>query len=151
MTAAFAIYLLILTGTILLALFKGGSAERQGAVVLCIMALTQYPLSIILPPTYQTVDLASLVTDLIGVIGFGAIALTSKRFWPLWAASLQLLSCSAQFARAVQPQIEGLVYAVMKSAPSGIIIVMIATATISAMRRRKSANLASRQADLDPS
>lgn len=137
MTAAFAIYLSILASAILFALLRGGRAERQGAVVLCLMALAQYPLSIVVSPIYHTVDVASLVTDIIGVVGFGAIALTSARFWPLWATSLQLLSCSAQFARAVQPQIEGLVYAVMKSAPSGIIILMLVYATISAMHRRR--------------
>ena len=125
-----AAYFLVLIFSVGLALWKGGAPERLGALVFVLMAVVQALVMVFIPSQFTRVDLDSLVTDLIGFLGFGYLALEARRFWPIWAASLQILSLSAHFARWADIGIYPIVYAVMRGAPTFGVAVAIFIGTI---------------------
>lgn len=89
----------------------------------------------ILPSHYQFVDPIAFLTDLVGTVGFGIIALHARRIWPLWATALQLLSLSAHFARWADLAIPRIVYALMRDGPTFIVMIVLLGGTILHIRR----------------
>ena len=128
-------YFLILILSIGMALWKGGAPERIGAVVFVLMATVQAVVMQVLPSRFDRVDPDSLVTDLIGFLGFGYLAIEARRIWPIWATSLQVLSLSAHFARWADVAIPPLVYAIMRGAPTFGAAIAILLGTILHLRR----------------
>lgn len=130
-------YFLILVLSIGLALWRGGAPERIGAAVFIAMAGFQAVAMQILPSHFVRVDPDSLITDLIGFVGFGYLALEARRIWPIWATALQILSLSAHFARWADVAIPPLVYAIMRGAPTFGAAIAILAGTILHMHRRR--------------
>ncbi len=129
------VFFLLLIVSIGLALWKGGAPERWGAVVILTMVGIAAVAEVILPSGFRRVDPFSLLTDLVGTLGFGWLALQALRIWPLWATSLQLLSLSAHFARWADLGIPPLVYAVMRGTPTGFALLALILGTILHLRR----------------
>lgn len=124
--------------TIVLAIWKGGAPERHAVAVLAIAFSVQALSYTLVPPDYAGVDLIGLGVDFITLVGLGLIAIRAKRVWPLWASSFQILSIAAHFSRAVQIEIEPLVYSLMKTTPTGAVIMLLLVGTIThQMRLRK--------------
>ncbi|MCJ2178118.1 hypothetical protein [Novosphingobium album (ex Hu et al. 2023)] len=128
-------YFLILILSVGLGLWKGGAPERTGALVFVAMALVQAAVMSVIPSHFVKVDPDSLMTDLIGFLGFGYLALEARRFWPIWATSLQILSLSAHFVRWADIGIHPLVYAVMRGGPTFGAAIAILIGTLSHWRR----------------
>ena len=105
--------------------WKGGPPERRGVQVLCAMLVVQLSAHVVLPSRFDGVDAVSLCVDLMGLLGFGWIALSAMRYWPVWAAALQLLSVSAHFARWVDLGLAPLAYAFMRSGPTFLVILVL--------------------------
>lgn len=118
-----------------LALWKGGQPERYAAAVFLFTVGLQFLLYQLSHPRLSEVDAVSLLTDLILVTGFSAIALNAKRIWPLWAAALQLLSLSSHFPRFVDNEILAPVYAIMSSSPTGVVLLLMIVGTVGHQRR----------------
>ena len=116
--------------SISLALWKGGKPERAGALVIVVMTALQFAWRVFSPRHFNTVDLSSVVVDATGVIGFGLLAVYAHRFWPIWAASLQVLSLSSHFARGVELSVKPLVYALMKSMPTFLVLFVLMLGTL---------------------
>lgn len=123
--------------SVLFAFAKGGAPERIGAAGYLFLATLQVSSSFILPYFYTKVDGIGLLTDLAALLIFGAIALSAKRTWPLWAASLQLLAVSTHFSRWVDLQIDPYAYSLMKSMPTAFALVALALGTLLHQRRLK--------------
>ena len=115
----------------------GGSSERAGGVILGSMVAVTYVGRAFHPPLYESVDLLSLTVDLIGLVGFGWLGISSRKLWPLWAASLQLLSTGAHLIRAFEMPVRPLVYYLMKVIPTLGVIVLLILATWLHYRRQK--------------
>lgn len=87
-----AIYLL-LAGSCGLGLALGGKPERYGVGALIFMFAVQIALLAFTgDEQYESLDWASLATDLTGFVLFMALALNANRTWPIVAAALQLLA-----------------------------------------------------------
>src|SRR5213082_53869 len=75
------------------ALWRGRRYERISALV-CIVASVGSTIGMmVLPqshPDYSVVQMSDLLVDMFVLVAFVVIALVSDRFWPLWAAGLQL-------------------------------------------------------------
>lgn len=112
-----------------------GAPERAGALVFVLMAAVQALVMHFFPSHFVRVDPDSLITDLIGFAGFGYLALEARRFWPLWATSLQVLSLSAHFARWADIGIHPMVYAVMRGAPTFGVAIAIFIGTLLHLQR----------------
>jgi hypothetical protein len=108
----------------------GGEPEQQGAKIVVAMLAINYLGMLGFSKRYATVDPISLMVDILGFLGFAAIGINSKRVWPLWASSFQLLSVGAHFIRAVELPIRPIVYAWMKSAPTWAVLLLLIGGTL---------------------
>lgn len=120
-----------------LALWKGDKPERLGALIILQMTLLQFASLAFKPRVYSDIDLASAVIDLLGLVGFGVLATYAKRVWPIWAASLQLLSLISHFVRQADREAEPMVYVAMKSGPTFLALLALLIGTLMHIRRSK--------------
>jgi hypothetical protein len=120
-----------------LALLKGGKPEKVGALIILGMVALQFASLALEASVYHTVDVASVLVDAFGLISFGVLALHAMRVWPIWAASLQLLSLSSHFARDLDVSVKPLVYVAMKSGPTFFVLVALLMGTILHWHRMK--------------
>ena len=92
----------ILVGTFAYALWRGRSDERIAASV-CLLASIATRFAIRpLTERYTGVEVGLLLIDGAVLAAFIAIALRSKRFWPLWIAGLQLTSSLSHLMKVVE-------------------------------------------------
>lgn len=124
---AFAIAFLVFELATIGAVWRfGGPTERAGAAILLAMVLLTYGGYAFLSPVFQNVDPLALAVDLVGLSGFCWLGVTSRKLWPLWAASLQLLSTGAHVIRALEIPVRAPVYYWMKGMPTlGVIVLLI--------------------------
>jgi hypothetical protein len=93
------------------ALWRGRKYEQLAALI-CLTAsvvsvLARAPAHM----RYLGVEGGDLVVDTLVLIGFLFIAIRSDRFWPLWAAGLQLTISMSHFLKAIQPSLVPIAYA----------------------------------------
>lgn len=129
-------FLIVCLGALVLAFTRGGEPERRGALVLIAMPSWQYSAHFFLPPQFTSTDAVSLITDAIGLVGFGIIALGAKRVWPIWASAFQLLSLSGHFARWAELSFDPIIYAWMRTLPTAGAILALLIGTLAHIRRR---------------
>ncbi len=115
----------------------GGRPERQGAVILGVMFAISALGHAFAPLIYKSVDPIGVVVDLIGLVGFGWLGFVSRRLWPLWAGSLQLLSTGAHFVRALHIPVRAPVYYWMKSVPTIAVVLLLIFGTWAHVRRER--------------
>lgn len=115
----------LLVLSVSLALAKGGKPEQIGALIILAMTALQFGSLAFYPSVYRSVDLASVVVDLFGLVTFGTLAIYAMRVWPIWAASLQILSLVSHFTRQVDSAERPLVYVVMKSGPTFVVLLAL--------------------------
>lgn len=60
---------------------------------------------------YTSVESGVFAVDMLALAGFVALALRSKRFWPLWVAGFQLTSVSSHLIKAFHSSLVPQVYA----------------------------------------
>lgn len=125
--------LLILS--VALALVRGGKPEKAGALIILGMVVLQFASLALKPSVYNEVDVASVVVDGVGAVAFTMLAVHAMRVWPIWAASLQILSLTSHFARNIDSREEPLVYVAMKSGPTFLVIVALLLGTLAHIRR----------------
>lgn len=126
MYATFTALLLI---TLALAFWQGGSPERLCAGVVLLMALLQFLGNALFGRIFDQVDLVSLIVDLTGFVGMTAIALFANRIWPLWTSAMQLLSCTSHLGREVSGKVEPLVYSILKTGPTFLVLLILLMGT----------------------
>src|SRR3954463_5559852 len=90
------------------ALLRGRKYERLSAIV-CILASILSTLAFMMMepyhPDYAVVQTSDLVVDTAVLVSFIFIALRSDRFWPLWAAGLQLTISMSHLLKAIEPNL----------------------------------------------
>jgi hypothetical protein len=97
------------------ALWRGGRYERMSALI-CILASILSTAGVFLmrqyhPIDYSGVEQSDLTVDTLVLLSFILIALRSDRFWPLWAAGLQLTISMSHLMKAVRPELLPMAYA----------------------------------------
>lgn len=119
------------------ALLRG---ERDNRLV-ALICLTASALSIVMIrpalTRYMGVESGVMFVDILAFACFVAVALESRRFWPLWIAGLQLTTLLAHLFRGVDTEIIRKAYnfaAVFWSYP---ILIILAVGTWRADRRRR--------------
>ena len=118
--------------------FWRGTSEERIAASACLLAtiVTVW----IIPPIhlrYSAVDPGQLAIDAAMLATFVAIALRSKRFWPLWVAGLQLTMSLSHLMKAIDPDLIPRVYAAAAVAWSYPILLIIFIGTWRAHRRKR--------------
>jgi len=106
----------IIFWTILLAIcgfawWRGRKDERLAATA-CLLATIVTV--VLIPPVaqrYSKPDLVLLAIDVAMLGAFTTIALTSRRFWPLWVAGFQLTMTLSHAMKAIDPDLIPRAYA----------------------------------------
>lgn len=93
--------------------FARGRLDERLAAGICIAGTfgTLVARSVI-DSDYQAIELGVFLIDSLVLGGFVAVALLSKRFWPLWVAGFQLVSTFAHALKVVHPGLIPSAYAV---------------------------------------
>jgi len=82
--------------------FLRGRRDERFAAGVCLAA--SIATKFVIPPVgerYKSIDDGLVMIDLMVLAAFVALALRSKRFWPLWIAGLQLTNSMAHMMKAV--------------------------------------------------
>lgn len=105
-------YWLIVIAITLFAFVKGRREERLAMVVIIVGTLATRIAGNLSLGFWDSVEIGVLVVDLAALLAFVAIALFTRRFWPLWVAGFQLASSSAHFLRFLHVGLPPWVYAI---------------------------------------
>jgi hypothetical protein len=107
------------------ALWRGRKYEQLSAIVCIAASIVSVVARAGADDHYYGVQSSDLVIDTVVLLAFVAIALRSDRFWPLWAAGLQLTISMSHLLKAIQPSLLPIAYAAAErfwSYPTLIII-----------------------------
>lgn len=114
---------------------KGGTDER--AVAATCLAGTLATVLVISPlrRRYAGVEEGLLFVDLAVLAGFIAVALRSKRFWPLWVAGLQLTTSLGHILKGIDQDLMPRAYGAALQFWSYPILLIVAVGTYRSNRR----------------
>jgi hypothetical protein len=93
------------------ALWRGRKYEQLSALVFLTASVVSVLARSPMHERYLTVERTDLLIDSLVLVALVAIALRSDRFWPLWAAGLQLTISMSHVLKAIQPDLLPLAYA----------------------------------------
>lgn len=127
----------VMVGSLAFAWFRGGHSERIAVLLLVGFFLFRLVLRPLIPAEFVSLDPLAFAQDLIGFVGFVWIGLQARRYWPLFAAALQLLSLSAHIARSIAAPIDPWAYALTKSVPTLLVYMVLAIGTANYQRRAR--------------
>ena len=111
MIPRYVIFWALLLLTCAYALWRGRGDEKIAAgVALLATVATQF---VIPPPSlrYSGVQFSLVAIDIAVLAAFVAIALRSKRFWPLWVAGLQLTNSMSHLMKGIESDLIPQAYA----------------------------------------
>jgi hypothetical protein len=92
------------------ALWRGRRYERIAAIVFIAATVVSILMRSPIEGRYHGVEASDLVIDTAVLVAVIAIALLSDRFWPLWAAGLQLVGSMSHLLKAIQADLLPHVY-----------------------------------------
>jgi hypothetical protein len=125
----------LLLAVCIYAWLRGGTDER--AVAATCLAGTLATLLVISPlrQRYAGVEEGLLFVDLAVLAGFIAVALRSKRFWPLWVAGLQLTTSLGHILKGIDQDLMPRAYGAALQFWSYPILIIVAVGTYRSHRR----------------
>ena len=121
-----------MVGTFGFAMWRGGREERlAGNAVLIAWLLTK------LVSRYQghQTEWGVLLVDCGLLAVFGWLAMTSRRYWPIFAAGFHLLALLTQLARMIDPTVGGWAYLTANIMWANLVLLSIVYAAWTAPRR----------------
>jgi len=126
---------LLLLAVAFYAFWRGGRDERIVAVT-CVLGALLTHLSISpLAQRYDSIEIGTFLVDLGVLAAFTAVALRSSRFWPLWAAGLQLTTILGHALKGVNQQLLPQAYGAALQFWSYPILIILALGTFRYHRR----------------
>ena len=87
------------------ALLRGGKTEAWGVAIIAIGSLGTTFAIIILGPTWAEFNYVMFGIDLAAFVALAFVALTSDRFWPMWATAFHFLTLAVHLATYLAPTI----------------------------------------------
>lgn len=117
------------------ALWKGGSPERLGAVIILLGTL----FTLLVAPdktwTFRSVHVGIFLVDLAMFAALVALALFAARFWPIWMSAMQGFGILGHLSMWIAPSIAPIVYATSHAVASYPILALLGLATYWHRRR----------------
>lgn len=129
-------YWLLLCAVAGYALWRGGRDER--AIALMCITASLASLLVVAPwhNRFSNVEFGILLVDQLTLVGFIAVALVSRRFWPLWVAGFQLTASLSHLLKAIHFELIPQAYAAAERLWVYPIFAMIVAGTWRSQRRR---------------
>lgn len=127
-----AIYYLVLVATLAIALWRGGAAERWGALTALAGSLASTLTG--LNQNWQGLLIELFVIDLSVLASFWWLTFRSNRFWPYWVTGWQLVAVLVHAQRALFEDILPAPYALMSMYLAYPMLLLIAIASFRAGR-----------------
>ena len=118
------------------ALWRGRKYERLAAIVFIAATLASILGESPAQGRYIRIETTDLVVDTAVLLAVVAIALVSDRFWPLWAAGLQLVDSMSHVLRAIDTDLVPKVYGAAERFWSYPILVILLVGAWRQHRRR---------------
>lgn len=106
-------YWLILLACAVYCLWRGGWTERVGITLAVAASLLSRLAQLMTDTAWVTPQIGIACIDVAMLGALVALALTSDRFWPIWASSFHLVGLSTHLAKAVDLQIIPLAYSLL--------------------------------------
>lgn len=106
-------YFALLAGGSVYAWRFGGGPERTVAAMLAVAASLDPLLHLLFRLDFLRVDPTHLIISVMLLGGILVVAMKVIRLWPLWLAAVQVLIVGAHVAKAMDAQIDPVIYAVM--------------------------------------
>lgn len=119
------------------AFLRGGREERFVAAVCIVASLAS--LAVFRPSHVSYLDFQPRIAliDLAALAAFVAIALQTRRFWPLWVSGLQLTTTIGHLLKLLDPHLLPVVYGAALASWSYVILLILAVGTWRANRHRE--------------
>jgi len=127
---------LITASIVLFAIWRGGSPERWGAIVIGTWFVSDPVYHFLTGPSqFYFVDLGHVIMDVIEVLAIGTVALRANRIWPIWATSAELIAISGHIAMAAKEEGMLRAYWAMTQLPLFLQLLALLLGTIAHRRR----------------
>ena len=101
------LFLVVTLALVAVVAARGRSDERASAATLVLASLLS---PLVSAHRFHAPELGVMLVDLAVLAWLVRVALTSDRFWPLWAAGFQVVGVTIHLARLVAPDIWVLAY-----------------------------------------
>jgi len=125
----------LLLAVTIYALWRGGADERIVAAT-CLAGTLATMLTVSpLGQRYRGIEEGMVLVDLAVLAGFIAVALRSRRFWPLWVAGLQLTTSFGHLLKGVNHDLLPQAYGAALQFWSYPILIILAVGTYRAHQR----------------
>jgi hypothetical protein len=119
------------------ALWRGRKYEQLSAIVCVVASVCSVLFHSSLHQRYAGIEAGDVIIDTLVLFAFVAIALCSDRFWPLWAAGLQLTISMSHLFKAIEPNLMPIAYAAAERFWSYPTLVIIAVGAWRQHRRER--------------
>ena len=129
-------YWLLLIAVAAYALWRGDRDERVIALICVAASVSSLLVVSAWQSSFSDIEIGILLVDQLTLFGFIAVALVSRRFWPLWAAGFQLTASMAHLMKAIHFELMPQAYAAAERLWVYPIFVAIVVGTWRAQRRR---------------
>lgn len=121
-----AFFILLLVSVVALAWVRGRQDERIAALTCLLGTILTHLAGQSLATPFVTFDLAACLVDVGVLLAFLFIALRSSRYWPLWAAGLQLTATTVHLLKLINPDLLSFVFGAALAFWSYPILIVIA-------------------------
>ena len=122
------------------ALRRGGAPERWTAWMMAGAAALTALRPFMTDAGYRSVNPIVLTVDTMLLLGMAVLACRADRFWPIWAAALQLVAIAVHATRALDPMILPEVYNRTLGKVAYPMIAMLVIGTLRHIRRKEAGN-----------
>jgi len=129
------VYFTLLAICWLYAWLKGGPPERIGATILAVGSILSLAARSNAVGRFGSVEFGIFLVDVATLVGFLALALAAKRFWPLWLTALQAVGIAGHAVKLVDSATIPLAYAFILALWSYPMLLLIALGTWRHQRR----------------
>lgn len=135
--ARFIIYNALLFGACGYAWYRGRADARIAAAVIFIGSFLTFALRSHWAASYSSLEGGIFAVDVLALLGFVYVAMSSDRFWPLWVSGLQLTTTMGHVMKAIQSDLLPLAYAAALRFWAYPILIIIAVGTWRSQQRAK--------------
>ena len=99
------VYYIFLLGCCGYAIFRGSCSEYIGVAIMIAGSLSTLIVGRLLGTSWTGVEVGIFAIDVAALVALTGLALTSDRYWPIWAAGFHLLAVAIHSAMIMAPQI----------------------------------------------